>query len=221
MSDLTDFARQINDTLTDASRERQWTTQEAERYMADVAERRRRTDDVASRLTSVVILPRLRTLAGYFPNANISEDEPPCHHTCWFEYSERFPTTARITLRLEHDLQYERIAVCYEAYMVPMFVKFNEHDRLTSPLDIVDDMSVANWVERRLLEFLDAYLQIDSSGQDSGGETVTDPVCGMRIRRSDAPFHDSYCGHPYYFCCEDCRVKFQLDPTQYIQIKVM
>jgi hypothetical protein len=44
------------------------------------------------------------------------------------------------------------VAVCYEASMMPVFIKLNERDKVTSPLDAVRDDAVADWVEQRLLE---------------------------------------------------------------------
>jgi hypothetical protein len=61
---------------------------------------------------------------------------------------------------------------------------------MTSPLDDVMDDAVAEWVEQRLLEFLDAYLQIDRGDDDFDEESATDPVCGMRISRSSAVASD-------------------------------
>jgi len=105
--------------------------------------------------------------------------------------------------------------------MMPAFVRFTEQDRLPLPLDTVADDEVADWVEERLLEFLDTYLRIDGGGEEFAEEPATDPVCGMQILRSAAAASDSYYGHPYFFCCEDCRVKFQQDPAQYIQVKTL
>ena len=39
--------------------------------------------------------------------------------------------------------------------------------------------------EERLLDFLDAYLQIDRGEADATDDLVTDPVCGMRLARSE------------------------------------
>ena len=50
--------------------------------------------------------------------------------------------------------------------MVPLFIKHNEHDKLTMPLYEIDNEMVANWVEERLIEFIDVYLQIDHGSGD-------------------------------------------------------
>ena len=46
--------------------------------------------------------------------------------------------------------------------------------------------------------------------------TVTDPVCGMQIDSSQAAAQAMHNGQQYYFCAEECRVKFLADPHKYI-----
>jgi Cu+-exporting ATPase len=72
-----------------------------------------------------------------------------------------------------------------------------------------------------LLDFLDAYLQIDRGGDALSDETATDPVCGMRINRSSAAASDSHRGHPYFFCSGKCQEMFARDPTAYVEVKAM
>lgn len=219
MSDLVQFAKSVEDQLGKADREPHWTSEEAERYMAEVARRRERLEHVAARLNETVVQPRLETLASYFANASMTQDEPAGHCSCWFGYCERFPASTKVAFAVEHDVRYENAVVAYEATMVPVFIKFNEQDKLTTPLDELTDEAVSEWVEERLLEFLDAYLRIDRGGDDFKEEPATDPVCGMRISRSNAAACDSYRGHPYYFCSTDCQRKFSDDPTAYVRVK--
>ena len=178
MGDLVDFAKRVMEQLARVNREPHWEPGEAERYMAEVSVRREHFVQVATRLASTVIQPRLEILASYFSNASPTRDEPAGHCSYWFGYSERFPASTKVAIAVEHDVRFEKVAVCYEAFMVPVFIKLTEHDKLTLSLDDVKDDVVANWVEERLLEFLDAYLQIDRGGDDFSDEAATDPVCG-------------------------------------------
>ena len=45
--------------------------------------------------------------------------------------------------------------------------------------------------------------------------THTDPVCGMKVDDQKAASQSTYEGNTYYFCCEDCKAKFDKDPQQY------
>jgi len=50
MSDLVEYAKHVKEQLTGANREPHWGPGEADRYMADVGERRRRFEEVAAQL---------------------------------------------------------------------------------------------------------------------------------------------------------------------------
>lgn len=221
MADLVEFAKRIERQLARVNREPHWTSDEAQRYMTDVAIRRQRYEQLAARLSDSVIRPRLRMLASHFAHASPTNNEPPGRTSYWFGYCERFPSSTNVAFAIEHDARFEKVSVRYEMYMVPTFIKFEEHDKLTMELDAVDDARVANWVEERLLEFLDIYLQIDRGSDDLEDDTATDPVCGMRISRSSAVASADYTGHLYHFCSVDCEAKFTSDPTRYVRVKAM
>jgi YHS domain-containing protein len=221
MGNLVEFAKHIKEQLAAANCEAHWAPGEAERYMEDVSERRHRFEELAAQLNESVIQPRLASLASYFVNANLTQDQPAGHSECWFGYCERFPSSTKVAFGVEHDVRFEKTAVCYEVSMMPLFIRFNEHDRMTAELDEVNEDQVADWVEERILEFLDAYMRIDRGGDDFEDESVTDPVCGMRISRSTAFASDSYFGHPYFFCSKMCLEKFEQYPEHYAQIRTM
>jgi P-type Cu+ transporter len=48
-------------------------------------------------------------------------------------------------------------------------------------------------------------------------ETVTDPVCGMKVKIADAPNKADHDGHTYYFCSPRCLRKFSAEPPRYLQ----
>lgn len=220
MADLVTFVKRVQEILCDEYREPHWTPQEAEKYMADYAARRQRFEELARRLSLSIIRPRLETVASYFANAEMKQDEPRNRFSCWFAFCQRFPAVAELDFFIEHDVRFDKLIVRTQTRMMPVFVRFSEQDKLPLSLDQVAEDQVADWVEERLLEFLDTYLRIDG-GEEFVDEPATDPICGMRIRRSDAAASDSYYGQPYYFCCAECHQIFQQDPEQYVQIKSM
>lgn len=47
-------------------------------------------------------------------------------------------------------------------------------------------------------------------------EPVTDPVCGMKIKPSEAVATEEYEGTTYYFCSQDCAQSFRESPDDYL-----
>lgn len=49
----------------------------------------------------------------------------------------------------------------------------------------------------------------------TGADTVRDPVCGMAIQKSQSARSMEYQGQVYYFCSEKCFHSFTQDPSRY------
>lgn len=47
-------------------------------------------------------------------------------------------------------------------------------------------------------------------------DSVQDPVCGMRLARTDAPASAEWKGRTYYFCSDACSGAFEADPEAHI-----
>lgn len=44
-----------------------------------------------------------------------------------------------------------------------------------------------------------------------------DPVCGMDVDPKTAKFKSDYQGKVYFFCSEDCKVKFDQNPEVFVK----
>ena len=45
---------------------------------------------------------------------------------------------------------------------------------------------------------------------------VRDPVCSMKIKKTDAVVTSQREGKTYYFCSQECKDKFKKNPKKYI-----
>jgi len=57
----------------------------------------------------------------------------------------------------------------------------------------------------------EGHMHADHHAED----TVVDPVCGMKIKKSDAKATYEHNGETYHFCMEGCKEKFKKDPEKY------
>lgn len=55
--------------------------------------------------------------------------------------------------------------------------------------------------------------------QQQGDETVTCPVSGKVMKKSEVKVTAEYQGKSYYFCCENAKEKFLKEPEKYLQKK--
>lgn len=192
---------------------------ESARYMAQFEPKYRQFEQLASRLLTEIVQPRLEVVAHFFPGARVRPAVQENRCAAWFGFCERFPATAKVELTIDADQALDNVVLRCEVTIVPSFVKYDAHDKLVLPLDQVDEPRTAAWVEERLLAFLDTYLQLDRGDEDSSEVTATDPVCGMQVNAPDALQAD-HRGHAYYFCSADCRQRFMAAPARYIHLDV-
>jgi YHS domain-containing protein/uncharacterized membrane protein YraQ (UPF0718 family) len=59
------------------------------------------------------------------------------------------------------------------------------------------------------------YLYKNAARYGGGDGYAKDVVCGMQVRRSDAPARATHEGTTYYFCSDKCEQKFTGDPMRY------
>jgi YHS domain-containing protein len=192
---------------------------EAARYMAQFEPNYRQCEQLAVRLLTTVVEPRLEALAKFFPGARLRPAVPEHRCVAWFGFSERFPATARVEFTIDCDPQLDHAMLRFELSIIPSFLKYDAHDKLPIPLEKLDEELAAAWVEERLIAFLDAYLQLDRGEDDSSGVTATDPVCGMQVNAGTS-LETDHRGHTYYFCSEQCRQRFIEAPKRFVRLEV-
>ena len=61
-----------------------------------------------------------------------------------------------------------------------------------------------------------AHQHGEEQMHEHGEDTVVDPVCGMKIKKSEAKATYEYNGNTYYFCMEGCKEKFVKEPAKYV-----
>jgi YHS domain-containing protein len=216
MDAIDQFATKVQSRIAAASQNAQLTQENVEQYMREYAPRREQFEKIAAHWLSDVIRPRMLRLGSFFANARNDRMQHSDRCVLWLGYCERFPANVKLEFSVEQDESVEKIAILYELRIVPTFLKFTAHDKLTIPLEEIHEAKATAWVEEQLLRFVDTYSQIDRGSVEAVDELVTDPVCGMRLAHSAAVAQSDYKGHSYFFCTSRCLEQFLADPTHYV-----
>ncbi|MFC2170204.1 YHS domain-containing protein [Acidobacteriota bacterium] len=53
--------------------------------------------------------------------------------------------------------------------------------------------------------------------EEQAENKAVDPVCGMKIKKSDAKATPEFDGKSYYFCTEECKEKFEENPEEFVK----
>ena len=183
--------------------------------MTELDERLKRYTPVADRLMNSVILPRVAKLADCFAGVQPPEVQRS-RHSCVsrFPHNPRFPVTATFELSVTRDGEARHVGVESRRQILPVFYPVDGAGHFVMPLDCVDEQRAAAWVDEQILAFVDAYLKVEVIDQYQNDNLVTDPVCNMRINKTNAAAEMEYRGEKYYFCAEQCRREFAEDPER-------
>ena len=217
MADLSYLEQQIKEKLARSDERRRVGQNHVQQRMAETEARHQRYTALADRLMQEVVRPRMEKLVSFFDNARMPEARNSRHNSCCqFEPTPRFPATARLEMGVTRDGEFRTLVHEYELEILPVFFAVEGQDHLRMFLDEVDEAKATAWVEGKLLNFVDAYLRLETSGHYQEKNVVTDLVCGMRINKAFAPAQMTYQGRAYYFCVSECRARFAEDPERYL-----
>lgn len=221
MSEHEELERQIQARLNRATARACEHQSHAQQRMAEVDRKSVRFNEIARPLVERQLRPRLQKAASFFDNAEVAplNERSWNHCTAAFKHTERFPASTRLDLFVIPDDKVDNLVVVYDLSIIPIFFQFEGHDTLAIPVDQVDESSVARWVDRKLIEFVETYLRLEQADEYQRENFVTDPVCGMRINRNSAASQVQLSGVTYYFCIDECRRRFEESPEKYVSTK--
>ena len=176
--------------------------------MKEMLEQRERLAVVAGRKIETVILPRMEELARHFDNAKVEvlHADPDFNCVCEFTHTPRFPATVRLGIALLPGNN-EALTARYDLNILPVLMEYNRNVEEIFPLEN-DKEALAGWVEDRILDFVDAYLRLETHPLYQKDNTVIDIVCGMRIPSTSATSTVERHGRLFYFCSEHCKGTF-------------
>ncbi len=162
--------------------------------------------------------PRLNKLAGYFPNAKVEVLDVAGVHgaNCRFQHTIRFPATVELRICCAHDERVEQFICSYDVQILPVFIKFQKHDQIATPLEPFDRNALLPWLDDKIVQFLDTYLTIEFADQYQSENHVTDPVSQARLNRAIAAAQATYKGKTYFFLTDENRKLFEAAPERYV-----
>lgn len=218
MNDLQSLEQQIQQRLKKRDEQEQAEQRHLQSHMAEIENRSARFEQLADDVIANIVRPRMQKLVEFFENGElVTRNEAKGHLcTCRFDHSARYPASVTLRFSVAHDAEIESLLVLYDLEILPIFFQFERQDQLLLAFDDLDQEQIADWVNQRILVFVDTYLRLEQTDQYQRISLVTDPVCRMRFRKSIASAETEYAGDTYYFCSPGCYEKFIASPQQYI-----
>lgn len=173
---------------------------------------------VASRLHETIILPRVTAVARLFADAKVVSTTTPfgMRTECQLARSARYPASTKLSFSIERSPEAGNGFITYSLEIIPILMAFDGKCHLELDPTMGDENAITEWVEARLIDFVDTYLRLGSNPQYQRDNLQIDPVCGMTVSASDCEEIVKVGGKPYYFCSTACREQFAAAPATYL-----
>ena len=174
---------------------------------------------VATRLHETIVMPRVTAVVRQFAEAKVTSGTTPwgLRTECQLPRSARYPASTKLALSIARSPEATRGFITYSLEIIPILMAFQGECHLEFDPSSPNEAAITEWVEERLLEFVETYLRVGSEPQYQHGNLQVDVVCGMSLSAVDVDEKVTVRGHTYYFCSAACRERFAAAPQFYLE----
>jgi YHS domain-containing protein len=183
----------------------------AEREHREVRERFQRFLPIAERITAMARekLERLRERVPFEVTPAHAQTEQFYVRSVVLKVKSELAAAIKLSFRLTHDADVSHILLDYDLEIMPVFFRFKPHDRLDVPLESYDEAAVGAWLDDRVVDFANAYLELHLTKQYQDRVMVSDPVVGVCFPKYYAASTLDHGGSTYYFVSDETRREFE------------
>ena len=167
MNDLNDLEHKLRVKLALVTEKREAAEATTERNIEASDLRLDAYKGAARQLMAAVLRPRIEKVMTFFPNALLSpaEADTESQWCCRFQKTAEYPASTKLSFFVSPDAGFENVLVTYDLEILPIYFRFQGHDQLAVPLDGVPAACVADWIDAKLLGFVDAYVRTQTVKQ--------------------------------------------------------
>lgn len=153
--------------------------------------------------------PRMEAFARRFgEKVQVTPVVTPGRREATFKFNSEL---AHIDLRFSvfTDTDVRNVVFCYDLDILPILMKFDSHSEIEFPLDAVDAEALAQWIDDRIISFINTYLSLHENSYYLKGHMVVDPVAKVQFPKFAAGATADFDGETYFFISEETRREFE------------
>ncbi len=178
--------------------------------MEEHKERQKRLEQLGTVFNelSAVWKPRLELLAGKFGDrVEVKPTLAPSSRQATFEFQSK-RGRVRLKFSASTDRDVRRVILAYDLEIIPVFMRYEPHAEIEFPLDAVDKVAAAQWIDDRIVDFVRTYLSMGENEVYLKDRMVEDPVALVRFPDFAAGATLEWQGQKFYFIGDETRREF-------------
>jgi YHS domain-containing protein len=205
-----DLASRLDSVLEEAQGRVKAFQSGAERQHQELRERFQKFLPVADRITAMARekLERLRERLAFEVTPAHSQTDQYYARSVTLDVKSELAGVVKLNFRLGHNREVTRVMLDYELEIIPVFFQFNSHGHLDFPLEAYDEAGVSRWLDDRIVDFANAYLEMHLTKQYQDRALVCDPVAGITFPKYYAACTLDHGGTTYHFVSDVTRREF-------------
>ncbi len=175
--------------------------QELQKRLAEYEKLRPRISEIAR--------PRLEALARRFgERVTVKPTVTESQRTAVFEFrsSKAYIT---LTFSVAPDREIENAVLECNLRIVPVLWKFESHSEFSTPVNNPDLTALTQWLDDRIVSFVEVYLEIHEAELYEKAERVEDPIAKITFPKFAAGATLDHGGTTYFFIDESTKAEFQ------------
>ena len=209
MEQLNEFDREIANLIAAEEKKVQLYRRELSVQHDKRKERLKIFSTKSEQIMTEIIRPHVEKVVGYFENASCLSAESQYMQCVYrFESIPRSPATTTLSFTISHDSTLDTLWIEYGLRILPIFMEFEKEDSITFELTSINESECRTWVEKKLLLFIEMYLQLGHIEQYQQQNLVIDPICGVQINQAFAIAEETTAGLKHFFCSSECRQEY-------------
>lgn len=128
---------------------------EQELYQAKLAKFR----EVAGKIKDEIIIPKMEKLKEYFPFIEEPDLQPEWGRLFLFPHVVEYPCRSILDIHVLPTAEGTQLSCVSHITIVPKSEEYEPHETLAQPLEDIDLKQVEQFVEEKILGFVDIYLK--------------------------------------------------------------
>jgi YHS domain-containing protein len=153
--------------------------------------------------------PRLEAFAKRFDDrVKVTPSAGPTQRAATYEFKTEL-AHVRLRFSATTDQEVEQLVLEYNLQIIPILMKYESHAELAVPLNAIDDETIAQWIDDRLVQFVQTYASLHENEYYLKEHMVEDPVAHVRFPKFAAGATLEAEGKTHYFIGEETLRIFQ------------
>jgi YHS domain-containing protein len=153
--------------------------------------------------------PRLELLVKKFGDrVNTTPRIVPSTREVSFNFQSKL-ASVRLKFSAFTDRDIQKLILSYDLEIIPVLMRFKNHDEVEFPLDRIDEEAVGKWFDDRIVDFIQTYFSLGENEIYLKDSMVEDPIAHVRFPKDAAATVLDWQGKKFYFVGEETRREFE------------